>query len=88
MLLRNLLHKFVIVFYSYLGSLAEQVPHTHVDRCFCRTPVLSLGLGVDFAFSGDNHKIHKNENNNPHLNFLKGTVLGGKEQGLGIRDKR
>ena len=26
--------------------------------------------------------------NNPHLSFLKGTVLGSKEQGLGIRDKR
>ena len=26
-------------------------------------------------------------NNNPHLNFFKGTVLGVKEQGLGIRDK-
>ena len=24
---------------------------------------------------------------NPHLNFLKGTVLGDKEQGVGIRDK-
>ena len=26
-------------------------------------------------------------NNNPDLNFLKGTVLRVKEQGLGIRDK-
>ena len=26
--------------------------------------------------------------NNPHLNFVKGTVLGDKEQGVGIRDMR
>ena len=30
---------------------------------------------------------NKDKNNNPHLNFLKGTVLGDKEQGVGIRDK-
>ena len=42
-----------------------------------------LGLGVDFTFTWDN----KNNHNNPHINFLKGTVLGVKEQGLGIRDK-
>ena len=46
---------------------------------FCQTPVLGLGLGVDFTFAWDNK--------NPHLNFLKGTVLGDKEQGLGITDK-
>ena len=28
-----------------------------------------------------------NKNKNPHLNFLKGTVLGDKEQWVGIRDK-
>ena len=51
---------------------------------FCQTPVLGLRLGVDFIFAGDNH----NQNNsNPHLNFVKGTVLGDKEQGVGIRDK-
>ena len=60
---------------------------------FCQTPVLGLGLGVDFTFAWDNdnndknHKNDKNDNNNPHLNFLKGTVLGDKEQGVGIRDK-
>ena len=55
----------------------------------CQTPVLGLGLGVDFTFAADNHKNHKNENenDNPHLNFVKGTVLGDKEQGVGIRDK-
>ena len=55
------------------------------------TPVLGLGLGVDFTFAGDNHNNHNHNNhnhkndNNPHLNFVKGTVLGDKEQG--IRDK-
>ena len=54
--------------------------------------VLSLGLGVDFTFTLDNnHNNNDNNNNdndnNPHLNFFKGTVLGVKEQGLGIRDK-
>ena len=47
---------------------------------FC--PVLGLGPGVDFTFAWDN-----NNNNNPHLNFLKGTVLGYKEHGVGIRNK-
>ena len=41
---------------------------------------LGPGLGVDFTFTWDNK-------NNLHLNFLKGTVLGEKEQGLGIKDK-
>ena len=56
---------------------------------FCQTPVLGLGLGVDFTFAGDNDKNDKNnKNDNPHLNFVEGTVLGDKEQGEGIRDKR
>ena len=43
-----------------------------------------LGLGVDFTFTWDNKNNHNdNDNdidkNNPHLNFLKGTVLGVKE---------
>ena len=49
----------------------------------CQTPVLGLGLGVDFTFAWDNN----NNDNNPHLNFMKGKVLGDKEQGVGIRDK-
>ena len=64
----------------------------------CQTPVLGLGLGVDFTFAWDNHnnhniyknpKNHKNDNNvnNPHLNYVKGTVLGDKEQGVGKRVK-
>ena len=49
--------------------------------------VLGLGLGVDFTFAWDNHKNYNNhkKDNNPHLHFVKGTVLGDKEQG--IRDK-
>ena len=45
---------------------------------FCQTPVLGLGLGVDFTFPGDNDNKNHNHNNNPHLNFVKGTVLGDK----------
>ena len=54
----------------------------------CQTPVLGLGLGVDFTFAwdNDNNNHNHNYNNNPHLNFVKGTVLGDKEQGVGIRD--
>ena len=59
--------------------------------------VLGLRLGVDFTFTSDNNNDNNDNNdnnndndndNNPHLNFFKGTVLGVKEQGLGIRDKR
>ena len=51
---------------------------------FCQTP----GLGVDITFTQDNKNKNKNNNNNnnknnnnnthnnPHLNFLKGTVVG------------
>ena len=63
---------------------------------FVKLQVLGLRLGVDFTFTldnnhndnNDNHNNDNNDNNNPHLNFFKGTVLGVKEQGLGIRDKR
>ena len=55
---------------------------------FCQTPVLGLGLGVDLTFTWDNkNNDNDNDKNNPHLNFMKGTVLGDKEQGVGIRDK-
>ena len=61
-----------------------------VNGYFYQTPVLGLGLGVDFiAFAWDNDnndKNHKNHNN-PHLNFAKETILGDKEQGVGIREK-
>ena len=50
---------------------------------------LGLTLGVDFTFTLDNNdnNHNNNDNNNPPLNFFTGTVLGVKEQGLGIRDK-
>ena len=58
---------------------------------YCQTPVLGLGLGVDFTFTwdnNDNNYDYDNDKNHPHLSFLKGTVLGVQEQGLGISDKR
>ena len=54
---------------------------------FCQTADLGQRLGVDFTFTLDNNQNNGNDNNNPHLNFCKGTVLGVKEQGLWIRDK-
>ena len=53
---------------------------------YCRTPVLGLGLGVDFTFAWDNND-NNNDNNykNPTYLFLKGTVLLDKEQGAGIK---
>ena len=53
---------------------------------FVKLQVLDQGLGVDFTFAWDNNNNDKNDKN-PHLNFLKGTVLGGKKQGLRLRDK-
>ena len=50
--------------------------------------ILGLELGVDFTFTWENYHIdNENHKNNPDLNFFKGTVLGDKELGLGIRDK-
>ena len=54
---------------------------------FIKLQVLGLRRGVDFTFTLDNNHNDNNNDNNPHLNFFKGTVLGVKEQGLGIRDK-
>ena len=56
---------------------------------YCQSPVLGLGLGVDFTFAWDskNNDNDNNDKNSPHLNFVKGTVQGHKEQGVGIRDK-
>ena len=61
---------------------------------FCQTPVLDLGLEVDFTLAWDNNTNNNNNNDNNdnndknhHLNFLKGTVLGYKEQGVGERNK-
>ena len=47
--------------------------------------VLGLGLGVHFTFTWNNN--HNDNDNNSHLNFLKWTVLGDKEQGVGIKNK-
>ena len=55
---------------------------------FVKLQGLGQRLGVDFTFTSDNNDNHNDNNdNNPHLNFFKGTVLGVKDQGLGIRDK-
>ena len=64
-----------------------------LDFSIVKLQVLGLRLGFDFTFTLDNNNDNNynndndNDNNNPHLNFFKGTVLGVKEQGLGIRDK-
>ena len=62
------------------------LPLNHSYTVIVELPVLGLGLGVDFTFAWDNS--NNNNDKNPHLNFLKGTVLGDKEQGERIRDKR
>ena len=36
----------------------------------------------------DNNNNNNKNDKNPHLNFWKGTALGDKKQGVGIRDKR
>ena len=59
-----------------------------MESFFVKLQVLGLRLGVDFIFTLDNNDNNDNDNNNnPHLSFFKGTVIGVKEQGLGIRDK-
>ena len=75
-------------------SLSKYLYILH-NNFFCQTLVFGLGLGVDFTFTSDNknknnhnNNDNDNDNNNPQINFLKGTVLGVKEQGFGIRDKR
>ena len=71
-------------------STFSRAPLCFYVSFYCQTPVLGLGLGVDFTFAWDNHnnENHNNHNhNNPHLNFMKGTVLGDKEQEVGIRVK-
>ena len=50
---------------------------------YCQTPVWGLGLGVDFTFAWGNQ--NHNNHNNLHLNFVKGTVLGDKEQGVNVK---
>ena len=43
------------------------------------------GTATGTEIGNNNHNNHKNDN--PHLNVVKGTVLGDKEPGVGIRDK-
>ena len=54
---------------------------------FVKLQILGLRLGVDFIFAWDNDNNENHNHNNPRLNFVKGTVLGDKEQGVGRRDK-
>ena len=54
---------------------------------FVELQVLGQRLGVDFTFAWDDNNNNSKNDKNPHLNFLKGTVLGDKEQGVGIRDQ-
>ena len=59
-----------------LGSLYFKDKDSTLDFHFCcGTPVLGLGLGIDFTFAWDNKKFNKN--------FSKGTILGHKDQGIG-----
>ena len=55
-----------------------------MKQCF-ELQGLGLKLGSDFTFAWDNHNNNNHNDNNPDLNFVKGTVLGDKEQGK--RDK-
>ena len=84
----------LILEFFYIANLCKVQGQLDKVQFYCQTPVLGLGLGDDFTFAGDNHndKNHKNgkndkNDNNPHLNFVKGTVLGDTEQGVGITDK-
>ena len=77
------------ILYIFSASTLFSVPHiiprfTH----FCWTPVLGQGLGVNFTFAWDNNNENDNNDNdkNTHLNFLKETVFGDKDKGVGIRD--
>ena len=54
-------------------------------HAYYRTPVLGLGLWVDFTFALDINDNDNNNKNNPHLNFLKGTVLVDKDKGAGAK---
>ena len=75
---------------SIMGWVFNLMQILHLN-IYCQTQVLGLGPGVDFTFAwennNNNNKDNNNDNKNPHLNFLKGTVLGDKDQGVGISDK-
>ena len=93
---RNILSIGYIIFHLLSPVLAR--PGLTWDTDLASTPsvivligelqVLGQGLGVDFTFAWNNNYYNNNKNDkNPHLNFLKGTVLGDKEQGEEIRDQ-
>ena len=77
------------------GYYSKICVHFQKAKHIVKLQFLGLRLGVDFTFTLDNNHNHNhnnhnnndNDSNNPHLYFFKGTVLGVKEQGLGIRDK-
>ena len=80
-----IIDEYQIVFFSWVFLCYDFWTHLFVEL-----QGLGLKLGVDFTFAWDNHnhnENHNNHNNIPHLNFLKGTVLGDKEQGVGIKVK-
>ena len=60
---------------SSIFSLSSLVCRYYIFVLIVKLQVLDRGLGVDFTFTLDN-----NDNDNPHLYFLKGTVLGDMEQ--------
>ena len=73
---------------SSIFSLSSLVCRYYIFVLTVKLQVLDQGLGVDFTFTWDkNDNDNDNDKNNPHLNFLKGTVLGDMEQEVGIRDK-
>ena len=60
-------------------ALLSKSPHFELWT-FCQIPVLGLELGVDFTLAWDHND--NNNNKNPLLNSLKGTVLGDKGKGI------
>ena len=76
---------------SVSKQIIEYISWRYISYIVVKLQILGLRLGVDFTFTVDDNDNHNdnnnNDNNNPHLNFFKGTVLGVKEQGLGIRYK-
>ena len=55
-----MLEAFFIVIWmsvSYKISILYSQIESDIMKDFCQTPVLGLGLGVDFTFAWDNHRI-------------------------------
>ena len=62
-------------FKSEYGWAVQQEYSRIIQKNFCQTPVLGLGLGVDFTFAGDNHKSQKKWQPSP--NFCGGNSTRG-----------